>query len=424
MNEAFLQYVWQHRLLDSRLETTAGEEVIVERVGERNSNAGPDFENARLIIGGVQWAGNVEVHKKTSDWNHHRHSDDKGYNNVVLHVVYEHDCEIRTENGQEPPVVELRRFIPEVVWNNYEHLMNPPAEIKIACGDRLSGVPDFRLNCYKERLAVERLEQKSQMVRQMLEDSKGGWETTCYWLTAHYFGGKANSFPFELLAKATPLNLLARYKNNPLKIEALLMGQAGLLEEYFDDDYPRQLQTEYQALRKGYSLTPISGYLWKFFRLRPSSFPTVRISEFAALVAQSSSLFSKLLATKDASSLYDFFNVEAADYWADHYMFDKPTKASRKRAGKMLAESLIINAWVPLLFEYGVQHGRQDLKDTAVAILQQLPAERNSIVGMWDEAGLKAKTAADTQALLQLYENYCKGHRCLDCQIGFCLIKN
>ena len=297
--------------------------------------------------------------------------------------------------------------------------MNPPSHNPIACGERLNEISGITRTMYLERLAIERLQRKSQAINQMLDDCKGGWETCCYWLFAHYFGGTANAFPFELMAKSTPMTILARYKGDKTRIEALLMGQSGLLEAYYEDDYPRMLQCEYETLRKGFSLSPISAHLWKFFRLRPSSFPTLRISQFASLISSSSNLFSKLLDTTDAKDLTAFFNVEATEYWKCHYQFDKPTKESAKKVGEMLSRTLIINAWVPLLFVYGSHHGMDLYKDRAIAILQQLPPEHNSIINHWKSHGIVPQSAAESQALIQLYNNYCNDHRCLDCQIGY-----
>ena len=423
MTEAFLQYVWRHRMLSGELTTYDGQPVVVENPGTQNSDAGPDFEGAVVSIGGVRWAGCVEVHVSSSDWHAHGHSSDAAYNNVILHVVYEHDCDIRTQAGYTLPELELKRFIPIELWNRYEELMNVPVQTPIACGARLGEVSEFVWNAWLERLVVERFERKVTMVSQMLDDSKGSWETVCYWLTAHYFGSKANAFPFELLAKATPLTLLARYRDDRDKVEALLMGQAGLLDGYFDDEYPRRLQTEYEALRKGFSLTPISPRLWKFFRLRPTSFPTVRISQFATLMVSSRNLFSKLLETTEAKDLEAFFDAKAADYWKSHYQFDKMTKESDKNVGKMLVETLIINAWLPLLFVYGKRHGKEELCDRAVEMLRQMKPERNNIITRWKSCGVEVRDAADSQALIQLHSLYCDQRRCLDCRIGYLMIR-
>lgn len=422
MTEAFLQYVWQHQLLEGELRTTDGLLLKVERPGVLNKDAGPDFFDARVRVGETLWVGNVEVHIKSSDWNAHKHSTNHAYDNVVLHVVYKNDAALTLQNCHDLPTLELCNNLPDLLWNNYEALVNPPAPTPIPCMEHLGEISPFYISSYLERLTLERLEQKCDTVRRLLEESHGNWEQCCYWMLAHYFGGKVNSFPFELLAKSTSQTLLARWRDNPTRTEALLMGQAGLLDGYFEDDYPRQLQADYEALRQGAGLTPIAGYLWKFFRMRPNGFPTIRISQFAQLICRSRNLFSRLLETTDVAELQKIFSVQASDYWNTHYQFDTPSKPSPKIVGSLFVDLLIINAWVPLLFEYGNQHGSQQYKDQAVNLLQQLRPEANATIRLWASAGIKADNAARSQALLQLYNEHCSNHDCLHCQIGYKII--
>lgn len=423
MTEAFLQYVWRHQMLQGReLTSTDGRALRIIRPGELNRDAGPDFFNARVEIDGVEWAGNIEVHVHTSDWNAHRHSLDKAYNNIVLHVVYEHDTEIAMQNGKRPVTVELKDCIDSSLIERYDSLLH--SSEGIACGERIGEVPGFVVDGWLDRLTVERIEAKAEVVHRLLDESRGGWEQTCYWLMARYFGGRVNALPFELLAKATDQRLLARWKDNPQRIEALLMGQAGLLDGYFEDDYPRQLQADYEAIRTGAGLQPIGDYLWKFCRVRPTSFPTIRISQFAHLVASSTSLFSTLLGMTDAAGIAALFNQPANEYWNTHYRFDQPSPSSHPKAvGRMQAEMLVINAWVPLLFVYGTTHGQQQYKEQALDLLHQLPAESNNIIRRWKTVGIKPDNAARSQAMLQLNNNYCEGRRCLDCTVGYSLIK-
>lgn len=422
MNEAFLQYVWRHKLLQGgEFTSTDGRTLRIVRQGELNTDAGPDFFNARVAIDGVEWVGNIEVHVRTSDWNAHHHSQDKAYNNVVLHVVYEHDTDILLQNGKRPVTLELKSYIDPKLIERYDSLMQ--ADDDIPCADRLGEMPGFILDGWLDRLTAERIESKAEVVRRLLGESHGGWEQTCYWLLARYFGGRVNALAFELLAKATDQRLLARWKDDPQRLEALLMGQAGLLEGYFEDDYPRQLQADYEAIRTGAGLRPIDAYLWKFYRIRPSSFPTIRISQFANLVATSSNLFSTLLDMTDAAQIATLFNQPAAEYWCSHYRFDQPSPSHPKAVGRAQAEILVINAWVPLLFVYGTVHGQQQYKDQAIDLLQQLKAENNNIIRRWKNVGIAADTAARSQALLQLHNSYCLNHRCLDCTIGYNLIK-
>ena len=424
MTEAFLQYVWQHQLMGRQLVSTDGRPVNVIRAGELNRDAGPDFFNARIAVDGMEWAGNVEVHVRASDWNLHHHSHDKAYNNVILHVVYEHDAEITLENGKRPMTVELKQFLDMDMLERYDTLMRKVDEENVACADMIAKVPKMLVDGFLERLLVERIESKAALVHRLLEENHGGWEQTCYCLMAHYFGGRVNSLAFEMLAKSVDQRLLARWKNDPQRIEAVLMGQAGLLDGYFDDEYPRQLQADYNAIRSGAGLQPMGGHLWKFYCLRPSSFPTIRISQFAKLVSESSNLFAKLLSITAANELMSLFNQEAADYWNSHYRFDKISDTeSVKKVGKTQAEMLVINAWVPLLFVYGVAHGQQQYKDQAVALLRQLPSENNAIIRKWRQFGIVPSDSSQSQALLQLNNNYCSARRCLDCAIGYHIIK-
>ena len=425
MTEAFLHYIWQHQMLDHGLTTTDGQPVVVLNAGELNHDAGPDFFNARLQIGGVEWVGNVEVHIHTSDWRAHHHSRDKAYNGIILHVVYEHDCEIATEAGRVPLTLELKPYMHPSLVANYDALMAPSLAESVPCGRCLNEVPEFIFNSFVERLVVERIEEKSQIVRRLLDESRGGWEQTCYWLMAHYFGGRVNAVPFEMMAKATDQRLLARWKDDPQRIEAVLMGQAGFLEGYFEDEYPRRLQHDYTAIAYGAGLKPIGGYLWKFYCLRPSAFPTIRISQFARFISETSNLFSSTLAMTDVHDIEKLFKQEASDYWKDHYQFDRPTEKSiSKRIGRMQAQLLIINAWVPLLFVYGSVHGQQQYKDQAISLLEQLPPEDNTIIRRWQGYGITPSNAAESQALLQLNNNYCRNRRCLECRIGYHILKH
>lgn len=425
MTEAFLHYIWQHQMLADGLATTDGQPVVCLRAGEHNSDAGPDFFGARVRIGDVEWVGNVEIHIHSSDWNAHRHTADSAYNNIILHVVYEHDCEIRLQNGKVPPTLELKSFMHPSLVANYDALTAPSSSGVIPCAKSLPEVPQFIVNTTLERLTAERIESKTELVRRLLGESHGSWEQTCYWLMARYFGGNVNALPFELLAKATDQRLLARWKDNPQRLEALLMGQAGLLNGFFEDEYPRLLQSDYEALRGAAGLQPVDGQMWKYHRLRPSNFPTIRISQFAALANRSSNLFATLLETTDVKQIEHLFDLQASEYWDNHYRFDVAAeKAATKRMGRTQVQLLIINAWVPLLFVYGNTHGQQQYKDQALDLLTQLPPEDNVIVRRWRQAGIEPQSAASTQALLQLESKYCRSRRCLECRIGFNILKH
>lgn len=423
MTEAFLQYVWQHRLLEEPLATVDGLPVVVERPGKLNRDAGPDFVDARLLIGEIRWAGNVEVHINASEWNQHRHSNDPNYNNVVLHVVYCHDTDITLADGHVIPTLDISKYIPASVWDNYDNLMHPTQNVDIPCAPRLGEIPEFLFHVGQERLAAERLERKTNDVQQILNECKGDWEQTCYRITARYFGGKTNAFPFELLAMKVPLSILAKIKDNLFRVESLFFGQAGLLEGEFTDEYPLALQREYNYLRLAYKLSPMPLHLWKFFRLYPASFPTLRISQFAKMMTGSDKLFSYLLHADSVDTLRRLFRVSASEYWSTHYFFDKTRSVHSNTLGVSVADRILINAWVPLLFVYGFLHDSQEYKDRALDLLQQLPSEDNGIVSRWKSLGVSSANAAQSQALIQRYNEYCSNHKCLECNLAFQLLK-
>ena len=423
MDEAFLNYVWKYRLLKSTLFTTDGLELIVHSPGEVNTDSGPDFFNSDIQIGNIRWVGNVEIHTKASDWYLHKHHLDKAYNNVVLHVVYENDKDVLLENGNKLHVLEVKSFIRDGVLERGLNLLHSSQSGIISCIKSLENIQSFYFSTYFEKLVVERLERKSGVVDSVLSQCAGSWESCCYIMFAKYFGGKTNSLPFEMLAKSIPIQLYSKLQTSEFQIEALLFGQSGLLEIEYSDNYPCELKKEYDYLKKVYNLTPIDGSMWKFFRIRPNGFPTLRISQFAMLLKESRNLFSKLLEAKTPDELMAYFDVSTSDYWTTHYHFDKESVKSEKRIGRSFANMLIINAWIPLLFHYGAKHGMQSCKDLALQLLEKADVESNATIKTWCSAGLKPKTAFESQALLELHEEYCKTKRCLECNIGYKVLK-
>lgn len=423
MTERFLHYLWQHRAWTAPLTTTDGLPVEVQRVGVYNGDAGPDFLDARVSIGGVLWAGHVEVHVKSSDWNMHRHGDDAAYNNVVLHVVYIDDAPIAMQNGLKPPTVEVRPLVPDELWNRYTELIQPPIPVSIPCMLHVEEVPQLILHNTIDRMAVERMQRKAHDVQRLLTDNINNWESTCYCLVARYMGSKVNAFAFEMLAKVTPLSVVAKIKDNPFRVEALLMGQSGMLDGDFEDEYPLALQKEYGYLRKAYRLSPMEASMWKFFRIRPENFPTVRIALLAQLLKDGRSLFSRLLNAETVDELRGIFDIGTSEYWDQHYRFDTVSSLRKKRLGRTLTDILIINAWLPLLFEYGTQHDDHRLRALALSLQQQMPPENNKYMRMWTSAHVDIPDAAHSQALLQLYSEYCTPRRCIECPIGHHLLR-
>src|SRR5665213_363851 len=333
--EDFLHYVWKFRLFDrTQLRTNDGDELEIYSAGMHNSDSGPDFQNGRVRIGGTTWAGNIEVHLSSSDWQKHGHSTDNAYDNVILHVVYRDDQPLVLTNGRRVPTLELQNRIPDDLYARYHNLVFGNQTV-IPCEASIASVDSLTLHNWLTRVLVERLEKRSAAVIAALNLNRGDWEETFYQFLAANFGFKTNALPFELLAKSLPQNILAKHKNSPAQIEALIFGQAGFLTDNLNDNYPLKLKKEYEFLRKKYNLTPVDAHLWKFMRLRPQNFPTIRLAQFAALVVQSNHLFSKVLETKDAANLRNLFTeIKVNKYWDDHYRFDVISAPSPKNLGQ------------------------------------------------------------------------------------------
>lgn len=421
MPEEFLQHIWEHRLFQSEsLSTSAGEALTILETGRRNSDSGPDFFNARIKIGDTLWAGNIEIHTNASDWIKHQHQLDKAYDNVVLHVVENMDAEVTRTNGEAISVLQLR--YPQKLAENYRHLIDSAAWI--ACQDQFHHIDPVVLQLGFNRLMIERLESKTGEILEKLKWNNNDWNETFYQVLARSFGFKVNALPFELLARSLPVSVLAKHRNNLFQLEALMYGNAGLLnEQLLGDDYYLQLRDEYSFLYKKYKLKAIESHLWKFLRLRPLNFPTVRISQLAALMHGTEALFSKIVEAENIENLLELFQVKASEYWNMHYNFNKNTSRNMvKGLGADSAQRLIINVVIPFLFVYGEKQNKIHLKNRALDFLEQLPAEQNSVIQKWNTLGITARSAFETQALLQLKNHYCVAKKCLNCQIGTKLV--
>ena len=425
MTEEFLWHIWKFRLFDNNdLKTTDGEPIQILKVGEHNSDSGPDFFNARIKIRETEWAGNVEIHTNASDWHKHKHTTDKAYDNIILHVVHEADVKVHRENGEMIPTLELKNRIPQEVYGKY--LQFKSSKDWIPCEKQISSVDKFTLNNWLDRLLVERLERKSKAITDSLKQNKNNWEETFYQMLARNFGQKINSEPFELLAKALPVSVLAKHKNNLLQIESLFFGTAGMLEgvaptlkgEKKHDEYFLELQKEFKFLKSKFKLKPIDSSLWKFMRLHPPNFPTIRISQLANLIYKSTHLFSKILEAGSVKQIISLLSTETSEYWQTHYRFDKISPKRNKKLGSDSINTIIINTIVPFLFVYGKEKREEKFSDNALLFLEKLPPENNSIISKWKSIGVPAKTSYETQALLQLKNEYCSRKRCLECSVG------
>lgn len=420
--EDLLQFIWESRLFEHHaLRTTDGRTLEVLKPGRIQRNSGPDLSGAQVRIDGQLWAGTVEVHLRSSDWNAHGHQFDPAYENVVLHVVYEHDAEVRTLKGNVLSTVELLPRVSSESIALHHSLMR--GQGFVPCAEKMHRVDLARLGPWLERVLVERLERKTLEVEELYRTLGGNAAETLYHVLARAFGSKVNAEPFGMLAHVLPLRVLQKYRDDALRTEALLFGQAGLLQVDFVDAYPRALQVEHAILTKLHGLKPAPVAAWKFGRMRPMNFPTVRIAQFAQVLMQCQGALSDLLQHRSVKEIQGTLEVSASSYWDTHYHFDVPASPKPKRLGRAGADHVIINAIVPVLFAMGRIRGDQAMADHAMDLLDQLAPEANQVLEQWAALGLKADTAARGQSLLELKNIYCSACRCLSCGIGNQLLR-
>jgi hypothetical protein len=421
--EIILHHVWKYRLFSAlKLETTAHEVIQILNVGLHNLDAGPDFSNAKIRIGETIWAGNVEIHLKSSDWLKHQHQKNKAYDNVILHVVWIADVPIYRTDFTEIPTLELKDLVSPKIISNYDHLK--VNNDWIPCAQQLNFVDDLTKRICLDRMLMDRLSDKSALIEQLHQSLKGSWEDTFYVMMAKSFGFKVNSLPFEQLAKSLPQLILAKHKDKKLQIEALFFGVSGLLERKNKDDYPNALKKEYQFLKAKYNLYNLEPQVWKFSKTRPDNFPTIRLAQFAALIIQSQHLFSKVVSIHDLKDFRAIFlDLPVNNYWENHFVFDKWVDKKSPGLGKNSIDSVLLNAIAPLLFFYGKQIGRDFYVNQSVKLLELIKPEQNNIVKGFKEIGFGAYNAFDTQALLQLKKTFCDHKNCLNCAIGIKILR-
>ena len=479
--EKLLHYVWKHRLFPlTPLATTQGQEVEVIDPGLHNSNAGPDFFNAKVRIGGTLWVGNVEVHDKASDWYSHRHDRDAAYDNVVLHVVGDADTDVTTANGGRPPQLVLP--VPQTVSDNYAELLStdsyPP------CYRVIGSLPRLTVHSWMSALQTERLQQKTEAIEQRVKAAEGAWERAFFTTLARNFGFGVNGDAFEAWANALPLDAAAHHRDDPFQIEALFLGQAGLLNvaavaerrqiETAADSYFQRLSKEYDYLAHKFRLTPMDGRQWRFLRLRPQNFPYIRIAQLVHLYCSRHCSLSIMADCETLNDARHMLSTETTPYWHNHYTFGQetadstkgltecsvqqaegagrrseeetlpssdgkgllvetggrrsegealPSAKSAKRLSKASKDLLIINTVVPMLYAYGRHTASEKLCHRAFAFLEELKAENNTIVRMWQQCGLPVENAGDSQALIQLKRQYCDRKDCLRCRFGYEFLK-
>ncbi len=423
MKEDLLQFIWKFKYFNSdRLITIDGDEVRIIHQGTHNFDQGPDFLNAKIQINDTVWAGNVEIHLYSKQWDQHRHQIDERYKNVILHVVWKHDGDTLDCNGNKLPTIELHDRVSKLLLEKYRTMMEKEQGQKgffIPCENLLHVVDDLRWSTWKSRLVAERLENKTEKVFRVLEHAGNNWEEAMWRLVAANFGGKMNGQLFQGIAETVPQRIIGRHRNQIVTVEAILFGQAGLLEGSFGDPYPKMLQKEYRFYQKKYQLQKTDGTVC-FARMRPANFPTVRLAQLASLVCSSSHLFSKLMEFESVAEVVDCLKAVPNDYWLYHFRQDDEASElpKEKPLGKQMIENVMINTVCPILFAYGIFHKDEKQKEKAMDWLENLSAEKNVITKGFERLGVKNKSAFDSQALIQLKNFYCDKRRCLECGIG------
>ncbi len=424
MSESYLHFLWQFQYFNkANLQTTDNELVEIIKIGRLNTDSGADFQDARIIIGDVEWAGAVEVHLKSSDWDIHKHQNDASYQNVILHLVWENDKPILRKDGTKIPTLTLRERADKSRLQKYQSMMESKAEMP--CQNQFQDVDDIKKLSMLDKVLMKRLEDKSVIVNHFLEENNQDWEETAYQVLAKNFGFKLNAEPFLNLAKNLPLKILQKHRDNLSQIEALFFGVAGFLSNENNDletwdEYRLNLRKEFQFLTSKYQLQDkiLGQHEWKYLRLRPANFPTVRLAQFARFIHENANLFSVLIHLENVKSFAKILKVKQSDYWIEHYVFHRKSEGKVPTLGDSSAENVVINTVVPLLVSYANQKDNREYLEKAIRLLEELPAEQNNITKHWQSMGLQIKTAFDSQGSIEWFNHFCLSKKCLSCNVG------
>lgn len=422
MKEEMLHYIWKQRYFDLRnLRTSNGVSLEIIDFGVPNKNAGPDFLNAVLRIGGIRWHGHVELHIQSSAWYVHQHQDDPNYESVILHVVWKEDLQVKIKGGNFLPCLVLENRVANSLLAKYQQLVDNSDSIP--CSPFLPEISLTVLQTEVQAMATARLEGKMKRIQDRLADTKFDWETVFYQMLARNMGFYLNGEAFLDLAQRTPLSLIAKYRTSLKRLEALLFGQAGMLSKKEEDPYVQELLKEYNFLRHKHQLIPMRGNQWKFLRLRPANFPTIRIAQFAKILFQTDHLFGKSLALRQVEEVENMLVVQPSAYWQNHFVFGKESKGRRKKIGKKACQLILINTIVPFIYTYGHLRGKEDYQERAVNFLKAMPPEDHSLIQHWAKLGISAAHAWETQGLIALWNEKCLKKWCTSCRIGQSIIK-
>lgn len=417
MQEDFLHYIWKHKKFRfNNLETTTGESIVVTSVGQHNFNSGPDFFNAKIKVGDQLWAGNVEIHIKSSDWFLHSHEQDQAYDNVILHVVWEDNTEVFRKDNTPIPTLQLKGIVDVTMLSNYEKLFAKQNKW-INCENDFPSTDDFVLSNWLERLYLERLERKSETINTLLVASNNDWESVFFKMLTKNFGLKVNGESFFSLAQSIDFSIIRKIQSNPQVLEAFLFGQAGLLEQDVEDAYYLDLKNEYKFLKQKFGLHNNQVLPLQFFRLRPLNFPTIRLSQLANLYNKHQNLFSKVIELNEVEDFYELFRVSTSEFWKTHYTFQKASKTSIKTLSKSFVDLLLINTILPIKFCYAKQKG-VEIDSEIIKIATAITSEKNNIISAFNNLKEVSKSSLDSQALIQLKTEYCDKNNCLKCAVG------
>lgn len=423
MNEALLHTIWKYKLTGTvDYIGTKQEAIKIISIGEHNQNSGPDFFNSKVEINGLLLVGNLEIHVKTSDWLKHNHQFDKAYDNLVLHVVFEHDVELSQNEHYNVSVLELKKYIKTSLLNQYQYIES--SKQKIPCGKSITTVSSLVWKSWLDRLAVSRIEDKTNYISAIFNSVQHNLEETLFILLCRNFGFKINNDAFELLAKSTPYSILKKHADQPFQLEAMLFGNAGFLDDLFKEKYPMSLQNEFEFLKHKYNFTPLKKEIWKFSKTRPSNFPTIRISQLVCLISKQQSLYHFIEKQPTLTQLKNYFTIETNVYFKSHYKFDSPVMECSKHIGDSAFYNVVINTIVPFLFFVSKQNCNLDLQDYAFDLLEQIPPEINSKVKSFTTLGVVPVSALETQAMIKLHDSYCSIKSCLNCHVAEYLLKN
>ena len=422
MKEDFLHYLWKFKKFDTlNLKTTQKEEIVFVKTGDYLELSGPDFFNAQIVIGSQKWAGNIEIHLKSSDWYLHHHEQDSAYENVILHVVWEHDVEIFRKNNTEIPVLVLKEYVFQETISKYYALSSQKSWI--FCEKEITQIDDFIFKNWQERLFFERLERKSKSIYDLLEETNHDWEAVLFCLLAKSFGLNINGNAFLQMAKSIPFSIVRKESFELINLESLLFGTVGLLDKEKEDTYFKDLKFSYFYIIHKYQFEKSHVEPVQFFKHRPDNFPTIRLSQLANLYHKQQNLFSKIITLKSIKEIYEVFDVSVSLYWKNHFQFDQESPKKVKTLSKSFIDLLIINTIVPIQFAYAQVMG-ESVSEDLILLLDKVIPEKNSIIEKFDTFGIKAKNAFESQSLLQLKNEYCNQNACLKCVIGMELLKN